>query len=229
VDVEWEYKDQALTLIDTAGLRKKSKISDEIELMSCSQTINAIRRANTIILMIDAVCGMEDQDLKIANLAIDEGKCLVVAFNKWDLIGDKAAYKKEVAYLLETHLAQIKGVPDVYLSAEHKTNLFAPIDEAIKLYHRWCTKIPTSKMNRWLEYATTTHAMPVQKSGRSMRIKYCTQVSVRPPSFKLFSNQADKIPPSYKKYLLNSIRESFELDGVPMRFEFIKPDNPYKK
>ena len=84
-------------------------------------------------------------------------------------------------------------------------------------------------MNKWLAYATNTHAMPMQKSGKSMRIKYCTQVNSCPPSFKLFSNQADKIPISYKKYLLNSIRESFNLDGVPMRFEFIKPDNPYKK
>jgi GTP-binding protein len=229
VDIEWQFKEQDITLIDTAGLRKKSKIDDEIELLSCGQTINAIRRSNTVILMIDAVLGMQDQDLKIANLAIEEGKCLVVAFNKWDLIIEKVKYKKEVDYLLETHLAQIKGVPAVYLSAEKKSNLFTPIDEAIQLYVKWNTKITTSKLNQWLEYATSTHSMPMQKSGKSMRIKYCTQVAIRPPTFKLFSNQADKIPMSYKKYLLNSIRESFELDGIPMRFDFIKPANPFKK
>ena len=229
VDVDWCYKEQDITLIDTAGLRRKSKIDDQIELMSCSQTINAIRRANTIILMIDATCGMEDQDLKIANLAIDEGKCLVVAFNKWDLIQEKANYKKEVAYILENQLAQIKGVPDIYISAEQNLNLLAPINAAIDLYRKWNTKIPTSKINRWLEYATANHSLPMQKTGRSMRLKYCTQVCARPPMFKFFSNQADIIPDSYKKYLIGSIRESFELDGVPIRLSFIKPANPYKK
>ncbi len=229
VDVAWSYKDQVIYLIDTAGLRKKSKVHDEIELLSCSQAINAIRRANTVILMIDAQLGVQDQDLKIANLAIDEGRCLVFAFNKWDLIEDKNHYKRGVQDLLETHLAQVKGVPAVYISCQDKDNLFEPIDHAIELYSRWDKKISTSQLNRWIEYATSAHPMPIQKTGKSMRIKYCTQVAKRPPTFKLFGNQADKIPISYKKYLINSLRESFELDGVPLRLDFVKPDNPYKK
>jgi GTP-binding protein len=179
--------------------------------------------------MLDAELGLQDQDLKIANLALDQSRCLVVAFNKWDLVTNKLEYKKEVEYLLATNLAQIKGVPCIYLSAQDKSNLFGPIEEAIKLYHKWSKRISTSNMNKWLEYATATHAMPTQKSGRSMRIKYCTQSSSCPPVFKMFSNQADKIPMSYQKYLQNSLRESFDLDGVPLTFELIKPANPYKK
>lgn len=227
IDIDWNYNNQLITLIDTAGLRRKSRISDEIEIMSCSQTISAIKRSNCVILLIDAVLGIEDQDLKIANLAIDQGRCLVIVFNKWDLVEDKNLYRREIDYVLEHRLPQIKGVPVLYICAEARANLFAPIDAAIKLYQKWRGKIATSKLNRWLEYATNNHAMPMQKTGRNMRIKYCTQVATCPPTFKLFSNQADKIPDSYKKYLLSSIRESFELDGVPMRLEFIKPHNPY--
>lgn len=227
VDIEWNYGGQNITLVDTAGLRRKSRIDEDIEFLSAKQTINAIQKANVCALMLDAERGLEDQDLKIANLVLDRNKCLIIAFNKWDLIEDKSAYKEAVSYTLSKKLSQIQDVPVVYLSAQNKRNIFELIDTAISCKEKFAKKITTSKLNVWLEKVTTAYAPPVPKTGKTVKIKYITQVATNPPTFKLFGNY--NLPESYKRYLAKSLREIFDLEGIPIRILFSKSINPYAK
>ncbi|AVP87675.1 hypothetical protein phytr_7370 [Candidatus Phycorickettsia trachydisci] len=227
VDIDWDYRGQKITLIDTAGLRRKSRIDEDIEFLSAKQTINAIQKANVCALVLDAELGLEDQDLKIANLVLDRNKCLILAFNKWDLIEDKNSYKEAVTYTLSRKLSQIQDVPVVYLSAQNKKNIFSLIDTAITCKQKFATKISTSKLNIWLAKVTATYAPPVPKTGKTVKIKYMTQVATNPPTFKLFGNYT--LPESYKRYLAKSLREIFDLEGIPIRILFSKSSNPYTK
>lgn len=227
IEIEWEYKNQKMKLIDTAGLRKKGAISETLEKLSASDTIESINFANVVVLMVDSQIPLNQQDLNIANYTIDQGRSLVIAVNKWDLVKDKAAFEEEMDYMLSTNLPQVKGVPVVFLSAINNHNTTAVLDAAGAIYALWNKKISTSKLNQWLQFVTEEHPLPLQKGGRRIRIKYMTQTKIRPPTFKLFSNNPDKISDSYQKYLMNSLRESFGLDGVPIRFIFCKSENPY--
>jgi len=229
ISIEWQYKEQPITLVDTAGLRKKGNINDSLEKLSASDTIGSIKYANTVVLMLDATRALEQQDLNIASFIIDEGRSLVIAINKWDLVEKKKEFQKELDYKLEMELSQVSGVPVVYLSALNGENLDKVIDGCLRIYKTWNKKIPTPKLNDWLAMATEHHMLPLQKNGRRLRIKYCTQVKSRPPYFKFFCNKADDIPDSYKRYLMNSIRENFSMQGVPMRLTFLSSDNPYSR
>jgi GTP-binding protein len=178
--------------------------------------------------MLDATIALEQQDLSIANYVIEEGRSLVIAVNKWDLITLRRNYEEEFTYKLEKFLPQVKGIPVVFISAinQHKTN--EVLDRAVEMYDLWNKKIPTSKLNDWLAFATETHQLPLQKKlGRRVRLKYVTQIKTRPPTFKFFSNDPDSITEAYTKYLLNSLRENFFMPGVPIRMYFSKTDNPY--
>jgi len=229
IEIEWVYDGHKLKLIDTAGLRKKSAVNESLEKLSTSDAINSINFANTVILMIDARTPLEQQDLNIANYVIDQGRSLVIVVNKWDLISDKERdkFKQEFFYKIETNLPQIKGVPVVFISALNKHSVNLVLDEAVKIYALWNKKITTSKLNDWLGFATEEHPLPLQKGGRRIRVKYMTQTKTRPPTFKLFSNNPEKITQSYTRYLVNSMRDAFGLPGVPIRFIFIKTENPY--
>jgi GTP-binding protein len=227
VDVIWEYKGRAVTLVDTAGLRKKNNITDNLEKLSASDTIHSIKFANTVILMLDGTKPLEHQDLVIANFIINEGRSLVLAFNKWDLVEQKRVYKEAIEHKLSSDLSQVEGVSCIYLSALKNNGTTDVMDACFDMYALWNKKIPTSKLNEWLEMATERHPLPLQKNGRRLRIKYCTQVGIRPPTFRFFSNKADSIVDSYKRYLINDLRHSFGIPGVPIRFQFISQNNPY--
>ena len=229
ISIDLTYKDNKLRLIDTAGLRKKGLVNASLEKLSTSDTMHSIRFANTVILMVDALMPLEQQDLNIANYVIDQGRGLVIVVNKWDLIADKDknAYKEEFVYKLEKSLPQIKGIPVIYISALNKQHINVVLDEVLRIYGLWNKKIATSKLNSWLHFATEAHPLPLQKGGRRVRIKYMTQTKIRPPTFKLFANNPEKITESYSKYLMNNLREAFDLPGVPIRFVFTKTDNPY--
>lgn len=229
IDIEWEYKNNPIKLVDTAGLRKKSNIDENLEKLSAGSTLRSIRYANTVVLMLDATCALESQDLTIASLIINEGRSLVIAINKWDLIKDKKEYRDELDYRLEKDLALVPGVPCVFLSSKDKQNVHTVIDACIKIYQIWNKRISTSDLNDWLSFATEEHQLPLQKNGRRIRIKYATQIKTRPPTFKFFSNFPEKIPDSYAKYLMNNMRECFKMPGVPIRITFAKSDNPYEK
>ena len=229
ISIDWSYNGNTLRLIDTAGLRKKGSVNAPLEKLSTSDTMHSIRFANTVILMVDALTPLEQQDLNIANYVIDQGRSLVIVINKWDLIADKDKnnFKEEFVYKLEKSLPQIKGIPVVYISALNKQHINLVLDEALRIYGLWNKKISTSKLNNWLQFATEAHPLPLQKGGKRVRIKYMTQTKIRPPTFKLFANNPEKITESYSKYLMNNLREAFDLPGVPIRFTFTKTANPY--
>ena len=228
IEIAWDYKGNKIKLIDTAGLRKRSNVTHSLEKMSTGDAISSIKFANTVILMLDATIALEQQDLTIANYVIDQGRSLVIAVNKWDLIRKKKEYKEEFEYKLGTHLPQVKGIPVVYLSAIDSTTTERVLDKCIDIYKLWNKKIPTSKLNDWLGFVLDRHPLPLHKKlGRRVRIKYITQMKSRPPTFKLFTSDPDSITDSYKRYLTNSLRDDFEMPGVPMRFYFEKSDNPY--
>ena len=229
IDVEWRYKGKNIKLIDTAGVRKRGKIDLSLEKLSVGDTLHSIKFANTVILMVDAVLGIEQQDLNLVNFVIEEGRSVVVALNKWDLIKNKKEYKAEVEYRLKTDLSFVKGVEVVYLSSHEVLNTQKVIDSCINAYEVWNTKIATSKLNKWLEYTTEHQPLPLVKNGRRVRIKYILQTKSRPPTFKLFTNYPDEITDSYKRYLINSLRQAFGLSGTPIRLIFEKTENPYAK
>lgn len=224
--VEWEFNGTPIRLVDTAGLRKKSRIDETLEKLMVSDTMNAIRFAHVVVLLVDAARNLEKQDLKIAGHVLKEGRGLVIAVNKWDLVEDKPAYLDELQYEIEKTVHEAKGVAVVTLSALEGKGLNGLIKTALEVYELWNAKISTAKLNSWLEKATDANPPPAVM-GKRIRLKYMTQNGIRPPSFLVFANQPSKIPDSYKRHLLNSLRQEFALPGVPIRFAFKKQDNPY--
>ncbi|WP_316353108.1 ribosome biogenesis GTPase Der [Candidatus Trichorickettsia mobilis] len=226
IAIDWQYQDTKLKLIDTAGLRKRAVIKDNLEKLSASDAISSINFANTVILILDARNPLEQQDLKIASYVIEQGRGLIIAVNKWDLIKDKILFKEELHYQLAQSLPQAKGVPTVFISALNKQNIDLLLTECIKIYKLWNSKISTGKLNVWLNQATEKHQLPLV-GNRRLRLKYMTQIKTRPPTFKIFANNPDQITDSYKKYLINDLREYCSLPGIPIRFVFTKTKNPY--
>jgi GTP-binding protein len=226
IAVDWEWQGRPLRLVDTAGLRRRSKVEGKLEKLSAADTLRAIRFAEVVVLVLDAEQGLEKQDLTIARLVEEEGRALVIAANKWDAIADKNAAKRQLRDRVETSLPQVKGLPVVTLSALTGRNLDELMTAVFQVYEAWNRRVPTAQLNRWLEEATAAHPPPAV-SGRRIRLRYMTQVKARPPSFALFASRAEELPESYLRYLANGIREAFDIQGVPVRFNLRKPKNPY--
>ncbi len=229
IEIDWQYKEQLIKIIDTAGLRRRSLVTGQLEKLSTSDTIHSINFANVVVLMVSALTPLDQQDLNIASYVIEEGRNLIIAVNKWDLIAEKQRqeFKKSFANMVETNLSQVKGVPVIFISALNNERIYEVMDEAIAIYALWNKKIRTSKLNEWLSFVVEEHPLPLQKNGRRVRIKYITQTKARPPTFKLFANKPEKITDSYRRYLINNLRQNFNLPGVPIRMLFAKSDNPY--
>jgi len=227
ITASWKAGDRDVLLHDTAGLRKKARVAGEIlEEMSVASTLEAIRFADCVIVMIDATAPFEKQDLAIADLIAREGRAIVFAVNKWDLLENKAGAISRMREKLDRLLPQVAGAPLIATSArtgEGLERLEAAVAEADKA---WNTRVPTGVLNRFLEQALQRHATPAI-SGRRVRIRYMTQRKARPPSFTLFGNQLDALPEAYLRYLQNGLRESFELKGTPLRFSVRNSKNPY--
>ena len=227
ITASWKAADRDVLLHDTAGLRKKARVAGEIlEEMSVASTLEAIRFADCVIVMIDATAPFEKQDLAIADLIAREGRAIVFAVNKWDLLENKAGAISRMREKLDRLLPQVAGAPLIATSArtgEGLERLEAAVAEADKA---WNTRVPTGVLNRFLEQALQRHATPAI-SGRRVRIRYMTQRKARPPSFTLFGNQLDALPEAYLRYLQNGLRESFELKGTPLRFSVRNSKNPY--
>lgn len=226
ISIEWEYKDQPLRLIDTAGLRKRAKVTEKLEWLATSESLSAVQYAQVVILVIDATQPLEKQDLHIASQVIEEGRCLVLALNKWDLIPNKQELLNHLRERLTAVLPQVKGIPMVPLSALTGKNKEKLLDAVLAIYALWNQRISTSKLNRWLEGLVAHHPPPLV-SGRRIKIKYLTQIKTRPPTFVLFSSKSTELPDSYVKYVINGIREAFGLEGVPIRLFVRSGKNPY--
>ncbi len=225
IAVDIEFGGKPIKLIDTAGMRRKSNVTEKVEKLAVADSLRSVQYAHVVILVIDAQAPMEKQENNIAALVEQEGRALVVAINKWDTVADKPAYLKAINEILETTLPQLKGVEVVPISAETGFQIDKLLKTCFKVYGLWNKEIGTGALNRWLESALEIHAPPLV-SGRRIKIRYMTQKSARPPSFILFSNTSD-IPESYVRYLVNSLREAFKLPSVPVRMKIKKNKNPY--
>ena len=228
VATDFDWNGRTVRLFDTAGLRRKAKISELAEKLSASDAVRAIRFAEVVVLLVDAQHPLEHQDLTIGDLATSEGRAFVVAVNKWDLVENKQKRLKEIRELVAMSLAQVPGVAVVPVSAIGESGLDKLMTAVFKAAEIWNRRIPTSDLNRWLHEALARHAPPAA-AGRRIKIRYVTQPSTRPPTFVAFCQRAEDMPKSYLKYLTNSLRETFGMPGVPIRFNLRKGENPYEK
>ncbi len=219
---------RSLLLFDTAGLRRKMRVEGRAETLSVGDALKAIRFAEIVVLLLDAEQPFEKQDLQIADLIAQEGRALVIAVNKWDLVRDP---EKRLASLRETCqrlLPQVKGVALVPVSATAGTGLDKLMKAILAADAMWNLRLPTHALNEWLQGAVEAHAPPAV-SGRRIKLRYITQANARPPTFVLFCSRPKSLPESYTRYLVNALRESFDMPGVPIRLNLRKGDNPYAK
>jgi GTPase len=222
----WSWRDRPMLLIDTAGLRRKARIDDRLEQLSVSDTLRVIREVQVVVLVLDAQLMLEKQDLTIARQVVDEGRVLILAVNKWDLIEDQQVALRKLRDRLEISLPQVKGVPFVTVSALQGRKLDALMKAVIDAYTLWNARVPTPKLNRWLEGVTESHPPPLV-SGRRPRLRFMKQTTTRPPTFAIFGAKLTTLPEGYTRYLTNSLRETFGLEGIPMRIILRQTENPY--
>ncbi|MGH6789936.1 MAG: ribosome biogenesis GTPase Der [Pseudolabrys sp.] len=226
VDLSWRGLE--FRLYDTAGMRRRSRIEEKLEKLSVADALNAIRFAEVVVVLLDAENAFEEQDQRIADLVEREGRALVIAVNKWDLKEKTPGAIGKLREQAEEKLTQVKGVPLVAVSGltgEGLDRLMQAVNDA---YAVWNKRVTTSALNRWFEQATEAHPPPAV-SGRRLRLNYITQAKSRPPSFIVFCTRADAVPDAYKRYLVNSLRDAFELPGTPIRLMLREKDNPFKK
>lgn len=226
IAVRWTYKEQAFRLVDTAGLRRKARIFDPIEKMAADDSLRAIRLAQIVLLVLDGNEKLEKQDLTIAQHVVEEGRALIVVVNKWDAVEDRIATMQAITDRLTASLAQVRDVPVVTISAQNKKNLDRMMDEVLRIYGLWNARIPTAQLNRWLDHTESRHPPPAAH-GRPNRLKYMTQIKTRPPTFAVWAARPGDVPGEYQRYLMNGIREDFELPGVPLRLLVRASKNPY--
>lgn len=227
IDTDFVYKGRDVKLIDTAGLRKRAKVYEELERLSTSRSIEAIKNSDVCIIVIDATLGIDKQDLIIANVAVNEGKGLIFVLNKWDLIKDKKYILEQVRDKLEESFAQVKNIPLVCISAIKSVGVKEMMKEAFEVYDLRNLRISTGKLNKWLERVVIKNPPPLSRLKRPMNIKYITQSGVKPPTFTLFVGGASILPDNYKRYLINSLGEEFGFDKIVIRLKIRTSKNPY--
>ena len=226
ISVDWDWRGRRMKLFDTAGMRRKSRVQEKLEKLSVADALRAIRFAEIVIIVFDATIPFEKQDLQIADLIIREGRAPVIAFNKWDLIDNPQELLAELREKTGRLLPQVRGIQAVPVSAETGRGLDR-LMEAVERTHRvWNRRVSTGKLNRWLE-GVLAHHPPPAVAGRRLKIKYITQVKARPPGFVLSCSRPDAMPDSYLRYLVNGLRETFEMPGVPIRMALRAPENPF--
>lgn len=226
IAVDWEYEGRKFKLVDTAGLRKKSKIDNQIEKMSAQDSFRAIRLAQIVVLVLDGNVAFEKQDLQLAQHVIDEGRVLILAVNKWDAVINRDEMRDKIRYRLDTGLGQIRDIPYVTLSAKNGHNIERIFQQALEKYEVWNARVSTGKMNRWLAGMESQNPAPLV-SGRQNRLKYMTQVKTRPPTFALWVSYPKELPQSYRRYIINGLRRDFDIPSVPIRLLVRTSKNPY--
>ena len=224
VDLEWYGRH--FLLHDTAGLRRPARVEETLEKLSTSDAIEAIRFAEVVVVLMDAAGAFEDQDLRIADLVEREGRALVIAISKWDLKEHDGGAIGKMRDEADRRLQQVRGVPVVAVSGLTGEGLDRMMKAVLETHAVWNKRVPTHALNRWLEEAIAAHPPPAV-SGRRLKLNYMTQAKARPPSFVLFCTRADAVPDDYKRYLINGLRETFELPGVPIRLMLREKENPF--
>ena len=217
-----------IQLYDTAGLRKRARVQDKLEKLSVADALRAVQFAEVVVVLLDATIPFEKQDLTIVDLIEREGRALVIGLNKWDLVADRPGLLKTLREEAARLLPQVRGAPVVPISGLAGEGLDRLMEAVFGAAEVWNRRIATARLNEWLADALASHPPPAV-SGRRIKIRYMTQVKARPPHFALFGNQLDALPKSYTRYLVNGLREAFDLPGVPIRISLRTGKNPYDK
>jgi GTPase len=228
IALDWEWRGRAIRLHDTAGMRRRAKVNDKLEKLSVADGLRAVRFAEVVVVLLDATIPFEKQDLTIVDLVEKEGRAIVLGLNKWDLVADQPGLLKELRADANRWLAQVKGAPVVPLSGLAGDGIDALMKAVMAAEEVWNRRIPTARLNQWLSEATQANPPPAV-SGRRIKVRYATQVKSRPPHFALFGNQLDALPKSYTRYLVNGLREAFDLPGVPIRLSLRTSKNPFDR
>jgi GTP-binding protein len=228
ISVSWDWEGRPIRLIDTAGLRRKARVKKKLEGLSVGDALRAIRYAEVVVLTADATLGLDKQDLSIARLVIEEGRALVLAVNKWDAAKDRKKTLSDIEDRLMTSLPQVRGIPVIPCSAKTGKSMDKLLPAVFGVYETWNRRVETGGLNRWLEAMTDAHPPPVAR-GRRIKIRYMTQAKTRPPTFIVFASRPDALPESYVRYLINGLRESFDMPAVPIRIHLRAGKNPYVK
>lgn len=227
ISLEWRWRDHPIRLFDTAGLRKRARVEDKLEKLSVADALRAVRFAEVVVVLFDATIPFEKQDLTIVDLIESEGRALVIGLNKWDLVADRQGLLKELREEATRLLPQVRGVPVIPLSGLAGEGIDRLMAAVVGAAETWSRRVSTARLNDWLAEAIAAHSPPAV-SGRRIKIRYMTQVKARPPHFALFGNQLDALPRSYTRYLVNGMREVFDLPGVPIRLSLRTAKNPYE-
>ena len=230
IRVEWEWRGRKIRLVDTAGMRRRSRIDKRLEAASVADTLDAIRLADVVVVVLDAGDMLEKQDLAVAGRVIEEGRALVIAVNKTDLLADDQAKStkawKKLRDRLETSFAQVKDVPIVGFSALTGRGVERLLPKVFETYDIWNKRLTTPILNRWLREMETLHPPPLAK-GRRIRLRFMTQTKIRPPTYMISVSQPDELGDDYLRFLINRLRDDFSMPGVPIRVTMRKPDNPF--
>jgi GTPase len=224
VDITW--KGREFRLFDTAGLRRRSRIEEKLEKLSVADALRAVRFAEVVVLLMDAQNRFEEQDLRIADLIEREGRALVIAVNKWDLVDNQPGQMSALRGEADHWLPQVAGVPVVAVSGLLGEGVNRLMQAIVDAHAVWNKRVPTSALNRWFEQAISANPPPAV-SGRRLKLNYITQTKARPPSFVLFCSRADAVPQAYLRYLTHSLRQAFDLPGTPVRITLREKQNPF--
>ncbi|MCJ2026098.1 ribosome biogenesis GTPase Der [Methylobacterium sp. J-067] len=228
ISLDWEWRGRRIKLHDTAGMRRRARIDDKLEKLAVSDGLRAVRFAEVVVVLLDATIPFEKQDLTIVDLVESEGRSLVIGLNKWDLVADQPGLLKQLRENCTRLLPQVRGVSVVPLSGLAGEGIDKLMQAVVNAAEVWDRRVSTSKINDWLSEATSRNPPPAV-SGRRIKIRYATQVKSRPPHFALFGNQLDALPKSYTRYLVNALREAFDLPGTPIRLSLRTSQNPFDK
>jgi GTP-binding protein len=227
IGVDFVWRDRKMKLFDTAGLRKRARVVDKLEKLAGADALRAVRFSEVVVVLIDSTIPFEKQDLTIADLAAREGRAVVIALGKWDLVADRTATLRTLREEAERLLPQVKGCQVVPVSGATGYGLDALMAAVIETHEVWNRRIATARLNRWL-LSAVEETPPPAVSGRRIKIRYMTQAKSRPPHFVVFGNQLDELPASYERFLVNGLRKTFDLPGVPIRISRKTGDNPYE-
>ncbi|KIQ02821.1 GTP-binding protein Der [Agrobacterium tumefaciens] len=227
ISVEWDWRGRTIKMFDTAGMRRKARVTEKLEKLSVADSLRSIRFAETVVIVFDSTIPFEKQDLQLVDLVIREGRAAVLAFNKWDLVEDPQAFLADLREKTERLLPQARGIRAVPMSGQSGYGLDRLMQNIIDTDKIWNRRISTAKLNKWLDAQVTQHPPPAV-SGRRLRLKYMTQVKARPPAFMISCTRPEAIPESYTRYLVNNLRKDFDMPGVPIRVHYRGSDNPFE-
>jgi GTP-binding protein len=229
-DPEREHGEDArkVRLIDTAGMRKRANVQDKLEKLSVADALHAIDFAEVVVLLLDATRGLESQDLRIADAALQEGRALIVAINKWDIAENGSSLFNGIRGALEEGLSQIKGMPVLTVSGATGKGIDTLLKVAFETRDTWSHRVGTGELNRWFEKAVEANPPPAP-GGKRIKLRYMTQAKTRPPGFVLFGTRVDQLPMSYQRYLINGIRRDLGFGAVPVRLTLRAPKNPFDR